>query len=58
MLEIKDGAFKSGAVGLRAWSGTAEVAFFRVSDLDGPDPLAVEPQQGKLATRWGALKQE
>lgn len=55
-LELEDKTFAAGFVGLRAWSGTAEVAFFRVSDLGGPDPfLAVEPA-AKLPLIWGMLK--
>lgn len=54
MLEMEDATFESGSVGLRAWSGTAEVALFRVSDLDGPN-VAVDLQQ-KLTSIWGRLK--
>lgn len=47
-------AWDSGRVGIRVWSGRAHIAFFRVSDLEGPS-VAVEPN-GKLAYTWAGLK--
>lgn len=52
-LEAKDSSFKEGSVGLRCWSGTAHVAYVRVSDLKGPTP--VEPQH-RLVITWGNIK--
>ncbi|HIE25711.1 TPA: hypothetical protein EYP66_00310 [Candidatus Poribacteria bacterium] len=56
-LEWEDSAktYESGAVGLRAWSGGAHVAFFRVTDLEGPS--AVEPQD-KVSVTWGKIKRD
>ena len=54
-LEFEDNnkTWESGRVGIRVWSGRAHIAFYRVSDLEGPKP--VEPR-GKLPEVWGELK--
>jgi len=52
-LEAEDPSFTEGTVGLRCWSGTAHMAYIRISDLEGPKD--VEPQAG-LATTWGKIK--
>lgn len=54
MFEWDDSTYASGAVGVRAWSGIVNVAFFRVSDMDGPN-TAVE-SCGKLSTTWGEIR--
>ena len=54
-LEAEDASFVEGTVGLRCWSGTAHIAYVRVSDLEGPTPKAVEAQD-KLTTTWGEIK--
>jgi hypothetical protein len=54
-IEAEDKTWESGMVGLRAWSGSAEIAYFVVADLAGPTPQAVDPK-GKLATTWSKLK--
>jgi hypothetical protein len=54
-LEIEDDTYQSGAVGLRDWSGIAEIAYYRVTDLDGPSSIAVESQR-KLTGTWGKIK--
>ena len=54
-IELNDRSFVEGLVGLRAWSGTAEVAFIRVSDLHGPTPFSVDPSN-KLAMTWAGLR--
>lgn len=56
VIEAEDASYKEGFVGLRTWSGTAEVAYYRVSDLDGPS-LSVEPQE-KTTTIWARIKTE
>lgn len=53
MLEAEDDTYSSGEVGIQVWSGKIHVAFFRVTDLDGPSP--VEPK-GKLAATWANVK--
>lgn len=55
-LEIEDTTYESGGVGFRCWSGIVEAAYYRVTDLDGPSDVAVEPE-GVLATTWGGIKQ-
>jgi len=52
-LEAKDSSFKEGFIGLRCWSGTAHIAYIRISDLKGPTP--VEPRD-RLAITWGRIK--
>lgn len=54
-LEIEDATYVSGGVGLRCWSGIVEAAYYRVTDLDGPSDVAVEPE-GALAATWGGIK--
>jgi len=55
-LEIEDATYESGGVGFRCWSGIVEAAYYRVTDLDGPSDVAVEPES-VLATTWGGIKQ-
>ena len=57
VIEAKDSSYESGFVGLRAWSGTVEAAYYRISDLDGPTPFAVELQD-KISTVWGRIKRD
>ncbi|MGB9597493.1 MAG: hypothetical protein ACPL7B_14520 [Candidatus Poribacteria bacterium] len=52
-LEAKDSSFQEGTVGLRCWSGTAHIAYVRISDLKGPTPVE---HSGKLANTWGSIK--
>ena len=56
-IEGEDESWQEGMVGFRSWSGTVEVAYVRVTDLDGPGggTKAVDPG-GKLATTWGGLR--
>jgi len=54
-LEAEDASFAEGTIGLRCWSGTAHMAYIRISDLEGPAPGDVEPQ-AKLAATWGRIK--
>jgi len=54
-LEAEDASFTEGTIGLRCWSGTAHMAYIRISDLEGPAPGDVEPQ-AKLAATWGKIK--
>ncbi|MFC1715432.1 hypothetical protein ACFL6S_17315 [Candidatus Poribacteria bacterium] len=56
-IDYEDAAhlWKEGPVGIRVRSGTALVAFYRVSDLEGADPKSVDPQE-KLASRWAEIK--
>ncbi|MBM3237647.1 hypothetical protein FJZ31_15260 [Candidatus Poribacteria bacterium] len=54
VIEVKDTTYKSGFVGLRAWSVTVEAAYYRISDLDGPS-FAVEFQD-KAPIVWGRIK--
>lgn len=53
-LDVDDDTYEEGYVGFRVWSGTAEIAFYRVTDLEGPS-VAVELRE-KLATAWGKIK--
>ena len=53
MLEAEDTTYPSGQVGIEVWSGLAHIAFFRISDLEGPS--TVEPR-GRLASLWSVLK--
>jgi hypothetical protein len=54
-IESEDKTYASGVVGLRSWSGTAQVAYLAVADLDGPSPRAVS-SVGKASLTWGDLK--
>ena len=54
MIEIENDQYKKGAVGFRSWSGTAEIAFIKITDLEGGDQAV--STQGKLATTWGGIK--
>jgi hypothetical protein len=54
-LEIEDATYTSGGVGLRCYSGVMEAAYYRVTDLDGPGGIAVEPED-RLTTTWGEIK--
>ena len=47
--------WKEGPVGLRIRSGTALVAFYRASDLEGAGPESVDPRE-KLASKWAEIK--
>lgn len=53
MLEAEDKTYKSGEVGIQVWSGHAHIAFFRVTDLEGPS--SVDPES-KLSTTWACVK--
>jgi len=53
MLEAEDETYSSGEVGIQVWSGKAHVAFFRVTDLEGPSPS--EPKD-RLTTTWASVK--
>lgn len=52
-IELDDETFKEGYVGFSIWSGTAEIAFYRVTDLDGPSAVRLKE---KLSTTWGRIK--
>jgi len=55
MIEFKDDKYQSGKVGIRVHSGTALIAFFRVTDLQGPGfPVVPHPFP---AVSWGLIKQ-
>ena len=54
-IEFEDKQYDKGVVGFRAWSGTAEIAYIGISDLDGFVPQAVDAR-GKLSTTWARLK--
>ena len=54
MIEIENDQYKKGAVGFRSWSGTAEITFIKITDLEGGDQAV--STQGKLATTWGGIK--
>lgn len=54
MLEaVDEEPIEQGGVGLEVWSGEATVAYFRVTDLEGPG--AVLPK-GKLSILWSEIK--
>ncbi|RKY03238.1 hypothetical protein DRP77_06650 [Candidatus Poribacteria bacterium] len=54
MLEARDNTYSSGEVGIQVWSGKIHVAFFRVTDLEGPHPVGLK---GMLPILWSELKE-
>ncbi|HIE28481.1 TPA: hypothetical protein EYP66_14470 [Candidatus Poribacteria bacterium] len=55
MVELKDDKYQSGKVGIRVHSGTALIAFLRVTDLQGPGFHLVP--NAFLTMSWGLIKQ-
>ena len=55
MLEAEDKSYSSGEVGIQVWSGRIHVAFFRVTDLEGPSPVEL---RDKLPTVWADVKED
>lgn len=54
MIEADDQeSIESGGVGLEVWSGEATVAYFRVTDLDGPSAVCAKD---KLSEIWSRIK--
>ena len=57
-IEAENDQYKKGAVGFRAWSGIAEIAYIKITDLDGDaggKEQSVE-SDGKFTTVWGGIK--